>query len=141
MKTLVLGATPNPQRYAFLAANKLVKHGHEIVNVGIKQGEVAGAEGIKQGEVAGAEILNGTPEVEDVDTVTLYVGPKNQEPYYDWLVDDVQPRRIIFNPGTENAELAMLARKAGIETEVACTLVLLVCWTIGRQAVVLPKDQ
>jgi len=114
MKTLVLGATPNPQRYAFLAANKLVKFGHEIVNVGIKQGEVAGE-----------PILNGTPEVADVDTVTLYVGPKNQEPYYDWLVNEVKPRRIIFNPGTENPELSMLARQAGIETEVACTLVML----------------
>jgi predicted CoA-binding protein len=114
MKTLILGATPNPQRYAYLAANRLVSLGHEIVNVGIKQGEVAGE-----------TILNGTPEVDDVDTVTLYVGPKNQEPYYEWLVNDVKPRRIIFNPGTENAELSMLARKAGIETEVACTLVLL----------------
>lgn len=114
MKTLILGATPNPQRYAFIAANKLVKFGHEIVNVGIKNGEVAGE-----------EILNGTPEVENVDTVTLYVGPKNQEPYYDWLVNEVKPRRIIFNPGTENAELSMLARREGIETEVACTLVLL----------------
>lgn len=114
MKTLVLGATPNPQRYAFLVANKLVKYGHEIINVGIKKGEVAGA-----------EILNGLPEVDEVDTVTLYVGPQNQEPYYDWLVKTVKPRRIIFNPGTENAELAMLARKAGIETEVACTLVML----------------
>lgn len=114
MKTLILGATPNPQRYAFIAANKLVKFGHEIVNVGIKKGEVAGA-----------EILNGTPDLEGVDTVTLYVGPKNQEPYYDWLVNEVKPRRIIFNPGTENAELSMLARKEGIETEVACTLVLL----------------
>lgn len=114
MKTLVLGATPNPQRYAFLAANKLVKHGHEIVNVGIKEGEVAGV-----------EILNGRPELEDVDTVTLYVGTRNQEPYYDWLVDEIKPRRIIFNPGTENAELAMRARQAGIETEVGCTLVML----------------
>ncbi|TXF91794.1 CoA-binding protein [Neolewinella aurantiaca] len=115
MKTLVLGATPNPQRYAFAAANKLVKHGHEIVNVGIKQGEVAGA-----------PILNGTPAMEEeVDTVTLYVGPKNQEPYYDWLINEVKPRRIIFNPGTENAELSMLAHKAGIETETGCTLVML----------------
>jgi len=105
---------PNPQRYAFVAANRLVKSGHEIVNVGIKKGEVAGV-----------EILNGTPELENIDTVTLYVGPKNQEPYYDWLVNEVKPRRIIFNPGTENAELSMLARKVGIETEVACTLVLL----------------
>jgi hypothetical protein len=114
MKTLILGATPNTKRYAYLAANRLDKSGHEIVNVGIKQGEVAGE-----------PILNGTPEVENVDTVTLYVGTRNQEPYYDWLVNDVKPRRIIFNPGTENAEFSMLARKAGIETEVACTLVML----------------
>ena len=113
MKTLVLGATPNPSRYANIAANRLVSHGHEIVNVGIKKGAVAGA-----------EILNGTPTVDDVDTVTLYVGPKNQTGYYDWLMD-MKPRRIIFNPGTENPELARLAKENDIETEVACTLVLL----------------
>lgn len=112
-KTLILGATPNPSRYAYLAAHKLTKFDHEIVNVGIKTGNVA--------EV---EILNGQPDVEDIDTVTLYVGPRHQPPYYDWLIG-LNPRRIIFNPGTENPELAMLARKAGIETEVACTLVML----------------
>lgn len=113
MKTLILGATPNPDRYAYLAAKKLVKNGHEIINVGIKTGEVAGQ-----------PILNGQPTLEDVDTVTLYVGPKHQPPYYDWLTS-LKPRRIIFNPGTENAELSMLARAAGIKTEVACTLVML----------------
>ena len=113
MKTLVLGATPNRERYAYLAANKLVRHGHEIVNVGIKEGEVAGA-----------PILHGTPEIEDVDTITLYVGAKRQPPYYDWLIG-LKPRRIIFNPGTENPELARLAREAGIETLPACTLVML----------------
>lgn len=112
-KTLILGATPNRDRFAYLAANKLVNHGHEIVNVGIKQGEVAGT-----------EIINGTPDLADIDTVTLYVGPRRQPPYYDWLLS-LKPRRIIFNPGTENAELAMLARKEGIQTEVACTLVML----------------
>lgn len=114
MKTLVLGATPNPSRYAYRAAHRLVGNGHDIVNVGIKTGEVAGA-----------PILNGTPTVDNVDTVTLYVGPHNQTGYYDWLVDEVRPRRIIFNPGTENPELARRARAAGIETEVACTLVML----------------
>ncbi|MEM9931049.1 MAG: CoA-binding protein, partial [Bacteroidota bacterium] len=112
-KTLILGATPNTSRYAYLAANKLVGYQHEIVNVGIKKGSVAGV-----------EILNGMPEVEGVDTITLYVGPKHQPPYYDWLLS-LQPRRIIFNPGTENPELAKLAREKGIETEVACTLVML----------------
>lgn len=113
MKTLILGATPNPQRYANIAANRLTSYGHEIVNVGIKTGEVAGV-----------PIQNGTPEVADVDTVTLYVGPRNQPPYYEWLMD-LKPRRIIFNPGTENPELAKLARENDIETEVACTLVML----------------
>lgn len=113
MKTLILGATPNPERFAYLAANKLVKHGYPIVNVGIKTGELAGE-----------QILSGTPDLEDIDTVTLYVGAKRQPPYYDWLLG-LKPRRIIFNPGTENPELANLARQQGIETLPACTLVML----------------
>lgn len=113
MKTLIIGATPNPDRFAYLAANKLVNHGHEIVNVGIKQGEVAGA-----------EILNGQPELEDIDTITLYIGAKRQPPYYDWILG-LKPRRIIFNPGTENPELSQLARAEGIEPLPACTLVML----------------
>jgi len=112
-KTLILGATPNPTRYAYRAAHRLVDNDHEIINVGIKQGEVAGV-----------PILNGQPDVEDVDTVTLYVGPKHQPAYYEWLIG-LKPRRIIFNPGTENAELSKLAREKGIETEIACTLVML----------------
>lgn len=113
MKTLILGATPNPERFAYLAANKLVNHGHSIVNVGIKQGELAGE-----------QILNGMPDLEDIDTVTLYIGAKRQPAYYDWLLS-LKPRRIIFNPGTENPELSKLAREQGIETLPACTLVML----------------
>ncbi|MFT7121029.1 MAG: putative CoA-binding protein [Neolewinella sp.] len=111
--TLILGATPNSSRYAFKAAHMLVEYGHEIINVGIKQGEVAGV-----------EILNGQPDVEGVETVTLYIGARHQPPYYDWLIG-LKPRRIIFNPGTENPELSMIAREAGIESLPACTLVLL----------------
>ena len=113
MKTLILGATPNTSRYANIAANRLVNAGHEIINVGIKEGAAAGA-----------KILNGKPAVDGVDTVTLYVGPKNQPQYYDWLME-LKPRRIIFNPGTENPELARLAKDNEITTEVACTLVML----------------
>ncbi len=113
MKTVVLGATPNPSRYAYIAANRLVNNGHEIVNVGIKEGEVAGA-----------KILSGEPALEGVDTVTLYVGPARQPPYYEWLFN-LQPRRIIFNPGTENPELMRLARERGIEVVAGCTLVML----------------
>lgn len=113
LKTVVLGATPNTERYAYLAAKKLVHHGHEIVNVGIKTGEVAGV-----------PILHGTPEIEGVDTVTLYIGSKRQPAYYDWILG-LKPRRIVFNPGTENPELSKLAREQGIEALPACTLVML----------------
>lgn len=111
--TLILGATTNPDRYAYLAAERLTRYGHEIIPVGIKTGSVQGK-----------EILNGQPDVPEVDTVTLYVGPRHQPEYYDWLMR-VAPRRIIFNPGTENAELMKLARKNGIEVVAGCTLVML----------------
>jgi predicted CoA-binding protein len=112
-KTLVLGATPDPARYAYLAANRLVKSGHSIVNVGIKTGEVAGV------PIEKPETIH-----KDIDTITLYVGPMNQPPLYDYIIN-TYPKRIIFNPGTENNELRKMAEEKGIETEYACTLVLL----------------
>ncbi len=112
-KTLVLGATPDSSRYAFLASNRLVNHGHEIVNVGIKKGEVAGV------PIEPAEDIH-----TDVDTITLYVGPHNQPALYDYILN-TNPKRIIFNPGTENSELRKMANDKGIETDYACTLVLL----------------
>lgn len=112
-KTLVLGATPDASRYAYLAANRLVKSGHSIVNVGIKTGEVAGV------QIEKPEIIHN-----DIDTITLYVGTRNQPPLYDYILD-THPKRIIFNPGTENTELRKMANEKGIETEYACTLVLL----------------
>jgi hypothetical protein len=112
-KTLVLGATPNQGRYANLAANRLVRSGHSIVNVGIKTGEVAGV------PIEKPETIH-----DDIDTITLYVGPHNQEGLYDYILN-THPKRIIFNPGTENSELRKMAIEKGIETEYACTLVLL----------------
>lgn len=112
-KTLILGATPNPARYAYLAAHRLVQAGHEIVNIGIKKGEVAGVEIHSAGDI-----------LTDVDTITLYIGPRLQPQYYDYIIQ-TKPKRIIFNPGTENYELEALARRQGIDTLNACTLVLL----------------
>lgn len=112
-KTLILGATPDPSRYAYLAANRLVRSGHSIINVGIKKGEVAGV------EIEKPEAIHG-----DIDTITLYVGPQNQPPLYDYILA-TNPKRIIFNPGTENSELRKMARERGIETLSACTLVML----------------
>jgi len=112
-KTLILGATPDSSRYAYLAANSLVRHGHSIVNVGLKQGQVAGV------EIEKPETIH-----HDIDTITLYVGPQNQPPLYDYILN-TKPKRIIFNPGTENTELRRKANEQGIETEYACTLVML----------------
>ena len=112
-KTLILGATPDATRYAYLAANRLAGYGHSIVNVGIKTGVVAGI------PIEKPETIH-----TDIDTVTLYVGTHNQPPLYNYILD-TKPRRIIFNPGTENAELRRMANEKGIVTENACTLVLL----------------
>ena len=113
MRTLVLGATNNPQRYAYLAVNNLLEHGHEVIPVGVKDAEVAGL-----------KIITDKTIIPDVDTLTLYVSPKNQSDWYNYIVE-TNPRRIIFNPGTENPELKKLAEDNGIETTEACTLVLL----------------
>jgi predicted CoA-binding protein len=114
-KTVILGATPNPSRYAFMAANMLKQYGHPIVPVGIKQGNVAG-EAIQD--------LRQKPELPDVHTVTLYLGPQNQPEWYDYILS-LKPERIIFNPGTENTELASKAKEEGIESTYGCTLVML----------------
>ena len=112
-KTIVLGATPNPNRYAYRATSRLQEEGHEVIAIGIRKGEI---EGIK--------IENGTPQYEGVDTITLYLNPDNQKLYYDYIFS-LKPKRIIFNPGTENFELIKLAKEKGIETEIGCTLVML----------------
>lgn len=114
-KTVVVGASTNPARYAYMAANMLKEYGHEIVPVGIKKGEVAG-EVILQ--------LKEDPAIDGVDTVTLYVGPQNQEAWYDFILG-LKPNRIIFNPGTENDVFEKRASDAGIEVVKGCTLVML----------------
>lgn len=113
-KTVVLGATDNPQRFAYKAVHKLQQHGYEVVPVGIRKGEVGGK-----------NIINDKDDViHDVDTVTLYVGPKNQPDWYEYILS-LNPKRIIFNPGTENPELEQRAAAQNIETLHHCTLVML----------------
>ncbi len=111
---MILGATPNPTRYAYAAAEMLTQKGHEIVPVGIKNGEVFG-ENISTDQ---------DQKHEDIDTITLYVGPQNQAGWYDFILKQ-KPKRLIFNPGTENPELMEMAKKAGVSIEIACTLVML----------------
>ena len=112
-KTLVIGASTNETRYSNIATHRLLSHGHEVVLVGNKKGEIESL-----------PIHDDKPFFENIDTVTLYVNPKNQEDYYDYILN-LKPKRIIFNPGTENNTFLALANKQGIETEYACTLVLL----------------
>lgn len=114
-KTVIIGATTNPGRYAYLAAEMLTKYNHEIVPVGIKQGVVFGKEILS---------IQSRPAIPDVDTITLYIGPQHQPEHYDYLLS-LRPKRVIFNPGTENPEFEKLIEDSGAEAWQACTLVLL----------------
>lgn len=112
-KTVVIGVSENPDRYATIATRLLRKYGHEVVPIGKAPGQIDGI-----------PILTGMPRIQEVDTLTLYVSPRLQPPLADYFIS-LNPKRVIFNPGTENPELAHLLQSHGIETEEACTLVLL----------------
>ena len=112
-KTVVLGASENPSRYSYLAVRKLVNHNHPVVAIGKRRGKV--------GDVA---IETDHLPLTDVDTVTLYLNPKNQQEYYDYILS-LKPKRIIFNPGTENDDLIRIAKENGIQPVLGCTLVML----------------
>ena len=112
-KTLIIGASKNPERYSYKAAERLLAYGHYIEMVGLRADT----------------IFDRTIDTEkkvftDIDTVTLYVGPHHQPEYYDYIIA-INPKRVIFNPGTENPEFQILLSKEKIEFEEACTLVLL----------------
>ncbi len=112
-KTLVLGASDNPSRYSYLAIQRLRSDGHPVVAVGKRLSRV--------GDVP---IEKEKKEFEHIDTVTLYLNPFHQQEYYDYILS-LKPKRIIFNPGAENEELADLANQHQIKVMEACTLVLL----------------
>jgi predicted CoA-binding protein len=111
--TVVLGASPNPNRYSYMAVNRLTAKGHPVVAIGKRDAQINDI-----------PITKDHPVPEEVDTVTLYMNPQLQRDYYDYILQ-LQPKRIIFNPGTENDELADLASSKGIEPVEACTLVML----------------
>lgn len=115
MKTLIVGATDNQSRYAFLAAQMFDGMDMEFIPIGIKKGQVFGREILD---------LRLKPELEGIHTITLYIGPANQTEWMDYLIG-LKPKRIIFNPGTENPDFFKKAKEAGIEVLPACTLVML----------------
>lgn len=112
-KTLVLGASQNPARYSYLAIRKLTTHQHPVVAVGRREGSVNGV-----------PIHKEKVQSEGIDTITLYLNPHNQVEYYEYIIG-LKPKRIIFNPGTENDDLIKLAEENDIEPYIGCTLVML----------------
>ncbi len=112
-KTLVIGASTNPERYANRAVKMLLQHDHPVVAIG-KQG----------GEVDGVKIEKEKLPFEDIDTVTLYVNPVHQKDYYDYIIG-LNPKRVVFNPGTENPEFYSLLEENNIFVDIGCTLVML----------------
>jgi len=112
MTTLVLGATPDSSRYANMAIQRLRLHHHQVVAIGARKGIVADVTITDQWPADG------------IDTVTMYVGPARQPDHYQRIID-LSPRRVIFNPGTENSEFYTLLKKSGIEVVEGCTLVML----------------
>lgn len=113
MKTLVFGASSNPQRYSYRAIERLKANNLEIVAIGGRKATVMGI-----------EILTGHPELADIHTITMYMGETRQKYHENYLLS-LQPKRIIFNPGAENPDFAKLAKEKGIEVLEACTLVML----------------
>ncbi|MFD2561689.1 CoA-binding protein [Aquimarina rubra] len=112
-KTLVLGASLKSNRYSNLVIHRLVNHQQNVVAIGLREGEVSGI-----------RIETALIDFDNVDTITLYLNPMRQQQYYEYIVS-LQPKRVIFNPGTENSELYQILSRANIKAEVACTLVLL----------------
>lgn len=112
-KTLIIGASSNPDRYAWKAAERLLSHGHDIELLGLRPDVIFGR-----------TIDTTKKNYQDIDTVTLYVGPQNQPSYYAYVIS-LHPERVIFNPGTENPEFQQLLDDNGIQYEEACTLVML----------------
>ena len=112
-KTLIVGASPNSDRYAFKATEMLKDYKHEVY-----------AFGLKKGNIGDTLIQTDWPENKDFDTITLYIGPQNQPDYYNKIIH-LNPKRVIFNTGTENTEFENLLLKNNIEAIEACTLVML----------------
>ena len=111
--TVVIGASPNSDRYSYKATISLQQHQQTVYPVGIRTGKINDL-----------DIITDKPHLVNIDSVTLYVGPNNQAPWMDYIFS-LKPKRIIFNPGTENPEFETLAESKGIEALKACTLVLL----------------
>ena len=111
--TLVFGASLKPNRYSNIAINRLAE-----------KGIATQAFGLQVGVIQGVKISTNLDDIQNIHTITLYLNPKRQEPHYNNIIN-LQPARVIFNPGTENPSFSSLLEKNGVEVVIACTLVLL----------------
>ena len=114
-KSVVVGASTNPARYSYMAIHRLISQGFEVVPLGVRKGMIANLEILD---------LVQKPQIEGAETITMYINPQRQEDYIDYLIG-LNPKRIIFNPGTENKDFFQYAENQGIEVLNACTLVML----------------
>ena len=112
-KTLVIGASENTERYSNRAIRALRKNTISVMAIGLKPGEVDGV-----------RIQTGFPKIEDIHTVTLYINPRRQPQYYEYILS-LKPKRVVFNPGAENLEFEEKLKNTGIEALEACTLIML----------------
>lgn len=112
-KTLVLGASPDPVRFSNKMIKSLVRHGIDAVPLGIRKGEICGL-----------EIISGKPDLKDIHTVSLYLNPEKQKEYLEYLIQ-LNPERIIFNPGTHNPVLEKLAGENDIKCVFDCALIMI----------------
>ena len=112
-KTLLLGASIKSEKYAYKAIAMLAAKGHTVIAIGQYSGDVAGV-----------KIYTKAIPLSQINTVTLYLNAARQREYYNYIID-AKPKRVIFNPGTENPEFYQLLELNNIKVEVACTLVLL----------------
>ncbi|MBS4061153.1 MAG: CoA-binding protein [Bacteroidetes bacterium] len=112
-RVLVIGASPKPHRFSHMAIKKLLQNNHEVFAIGSREDFAAGI-----------PIQIGFEGIENIDTITLYINQGNQKPIEKSILE-LKPKRIIFNPGTENSGLASKAKELGIEVVSDCTLVML----------------
>lgn len=116
-KTLVLGASPNPERYSYKAVMALVKNGYEVAAIGKRKGYIGSV-----------QITDGSEAPQNIHTITIYMNSMNQEKWFDFILN-CHPKRIILNPGAENELLKKTAMAKGIEVIDGCTLVMLATGT------------
>lgn len=112
-KTLVLGASLNPERFSYMAVRKLRYGNIPVVAVGMREGEISGV-----------RVEKPFSRFDDIHTVTVYIGTRNLPMYYEYILG-LKPSRVIFNPGTESPAFAETLKAAGVEVVNACTLIMI----------------